>query len=105
MIHDTVIAKHVSPLSQEDAERFARIFKALSDPIRLQILAMLKKYGGVICVDEITDCFHLAQPTISHHLGLLRDANLVVPQKRGTFVFYTLTATAWDATAQVAAIL
>src|SRR3954452_11494437 len=56
------------------AERMARIAKALGDPIRLQLVDVLRRHAGKVCVCELVPLFDLSQPTVSHHLKVLRDA-------------------------------
>ncbi|GHP00626.1 transcriptional regulator [Reticulibacter mediterranei] len=80
--------RFVSPLSEEDAVVRARLLKALADPTRLRILSVLSRHEGEICVFEIVACFHLEQPTISHHLRILRDAGLVDSRKKGLWAYY-----------------
>lgn len=77
-------------LSRGAAEAAAVRFKALSDPTRLQILSMLAASGTELCACDIESAFDLSQPTISHHLKLLRAAGFVLADKRGLWVFYSL---------------
>jgi ArsR family transcriptional regulator len=80
-----------APLAQDEAETYAAVFRALADPTRVQMLRMLDESGGgPICVCDFTAAFAQAQPTISHHLGRLRDAGFVRSEKRGIWAFYTL---------------
>lgn len=80
-----------APLDEEQAGELARVFKALGDPIRLRLLSMIaSQAGGEVCVCELTPAFDLSQPTISHHLKLLREAGLISSQRRGTWVYYRL---------------
>lgn len=67
------------------------LFKALGDPTRRRILEMLKKRD--LTVGEISDAFSISTPSVSYHLDLLRQAQLVSSQKRGQFVTYTLETT------------
>ena len=67
-----------------------KLMAALSDPTRLQIVAMLAGQEEALCVCEIQPHFDLGQPTISHHLKVLRDAHLVTWEKRGLWVYYSL---------------
>ncbi|MDR5683305.1 MAG: metalloregulator ArsR/SmtB family transcription factor [Armatimonadota bacterium] len=71
------------------AERDARVFAALGDPVRLAIARLLARHPA-LCVCEIQGAFDLAQPTISHHLKVLRDAGLVEVARRGTWAYYSL---------------
>ena len=75
-------------LSEQDAEREARLFKALADPTRLRILSLLSRHEGEVCVFELVESFTLEQPTISHHLRILRDAGFMECRKKGTWAYY-----------------
>ena len=77
----------------------AGLFKALGDPHRLTMLATLARSEDEVCVCEFTSALPLNQPTVSHHLKILRDAGLVTWQRRGTWVYYRLAA---DAQARIA---
>ena len=67
------------------------LFKALSDPSRRKIIQLLKE--GDLAAGEIADHFDMAKPSISHHLNLLKQANLVLSQKQGQNVIYSLNTT------------
>ncbi|MDD4192173.1 MAG: autorepressor SdpR family transcription factor [Mangrovibacterium sp.] len=71
-----------------------RIFKALNDPIRREILELLKERD--MNAGEIADHFNITKPSISHHLDALKQADLVVSDKKGQFVNYTLNRTVVD---------
>jgi ArsR family transcriptional regulator, arsenate/arsenite/antimonite-responsive transcriptional repressor len=71
------------------AADLAAVFKALSDPTRVSIVNRLAG-ATEVCVCDLTAAFDLAQPTISHHLRLLRDAGLVEAERRGTWAYYRL---------------
>ena len=65
------------------------MFKALADPVRLRLLSLVASHeGGEACVCDISPTFDLAQPTISHHLKVLRSAGLLACERRGTWVYY-----------------
>ena len=67
----------------------ARRFAALSDPVRLQLLSLLATSdGGAVCVCDLVEPVGKSQPTVSHHLRVLREAGLVTSEKRGTNVWY-----------------
>jgi len=68
----------------------AALFQALADQHRLAILAALAQAGGEICVCDFTDALPLNQPTVSHHLRILRESGLVTSERRGTWVYYRL---------------
>jgi ArsR family transcriptional regulator, arsenate/arsenite/antimonite-responsive transcriptional repressor len=77
------------PLGEEAAVDIARMFKALSDPVRLRLLSLIASHeGGEACVCDLTGPFDVSQPTISHHLKVLREAGLVGSERRGTWVYY-----------------
>jgi ArsR family transcriptional regulator len=77
------------PLGEEAAVDLAKMFKALSDPVRLRLLSLIASHeGGEACVCDLTGPFDVSQPTISHHLKVLRDAGLVGSERRGTWVYY-----------------
>ncbi len=80
-----------APLSEDQAVEPAKVFKALGDPVRLRLLSMIaSRAGGEVCVCDLTPAFDLSQPTISHHLKLLREAGLIASERRGTWVYYRL---------------
>jgi ArsR family transcriptional regulator len=70
----------------------AQLFKALADPHRLAILATLASAKGEVCVCDFTAGLPLEQPTVSHHLRWLRDADLVTSERKGTWVYYRLAS-------------
>ncbi len=75
-------------VERERAERMAEVAKALGDPIRLQLVDVLRKHAGKVCVCELIPLFDLSQPTISHHLKILREAGIVDSEKHGLWSFY-----------------
>ncbi|MER6128296.1 metalloregulator ArsR/SmtB family transcription factor [Streptomyces sp. NPDC001795] len=78
-----------APLDEDQAADLAKLFKALGDPVRLRLLSMIaSRAGGEVCVCDLTPAFDLSQPTISHHLKLLRQAGLIDCERRGTWVYY-----------------
>jgi ArsR family transcriptional regulator len=70
------------------AERMAAIAKALADPVRLQLVDVLRKHAGKVCVCELVPLFDLSQPTVSHHLKVLRQAGLVDSERHGLWAYY-----------------
>lgn len=76
-----------TPVTVQDAERLAPMFKALGDPVRLRMASMIAAQPE-LCVCEITPAFDLSSATISHHLKTLREAGLVDCERRGTYVYY-----------------
>ncbi|MEU8956632.1 metalloregulator ArsR/SmtB family transcription factor [Streptomyces sp. NPDC048518] len=90
-----------APMDEDRAVELAKVFKALGDPVRLRLLSMIaSREGGEICVCDLTPAFDLSQPTISHHLKLLRQAGLIASERRGTWVYYRLLPAMTDGLAQ-----
>src|SRR3989337_2920501 len=79
-----------------EAERMAQVAKALGDPVRLQLVDVLRKHAGKVCVCELVPLFDLSQPTISHHLTKLRDAGVVDSERQGLWVYYYVLPGALD---------
>ena len=78
-------------LSPEEALELERLFKALADRHRLQILnCLLQANGEAVCVCEFQPLLGIKQPTVSHHLRQLVDAGLLEREKRGTYAYYSL---------------
>jgi ArsR family transcriptional regulator len=75
-------------VERAQAERMAAIARALADPIRLQLVDVLRKHAGQVCVCELVPLFDLSQPTVSHHLKVLRDAGIVDSERRGLWAYY-----------------
>src|SRR4051794_39454367 len=76
------------PLTAEEAERTAAMFKALGDPVRLRLFSLIASHeGGEACVCDISDV-GVSGPTVSHHLKKLREAGLLTSERRGTWVYY-----------------
>lgn len=69
-------------------------FKALSDPTRRKILQLLKEKD--LTAGEIADSFHISKPSISHHLNLLKQANLVIDERQGQNIIYSLNTTVFQ---------
>jgi len=84
------------PLEREAAESLAATFRALADPTRVAIVSRLATADSV-CVCDLTAAFDLSQPTISHHLRILREAGLVEAERRGTWAHYRLVPEAISA--------
>ena len=75
-------------IERGQAERMAIVAKALGDPVRMQLVDVLRKHAGKVCVCELVPLFDLSQPTVSHHLKKLRDAGIVGSERRGLWAFY-----------------
>jgi ArsR family transcriptional regulator len=78
-------------LSRTDADRLARVLKALADPGRLQLVSLLLAApGGEVCVADLVEGLALSQPTVSHHLRVLHEAGLLRRERRGSWVWYSV---------------
>ena len=85
------------PMEEGAAAGLAQVFKALGDPVRLRLVSLIGAHqGGEVCVCDLTTAFNLAQPTISHHLKVLREAGIITSERRGTWVYYRLVPAALE---------
>ena len=75
-------------VERREAERLATLAKALGDPIRLQLVDVLRRHAGKVCVCELVPLFDVSQPTVSHHLKILRDAGIVGSERQGLWAYY-----------------
>jgi ArsR family transcriptional regulator, arsenate/arsenite/antimonite-responsive transcriptional repressor len=75
-------------VDRSQALRMAEVAKALGDPIRLQLVDVLRKHAGKVCVCELVPLFDISQPTLSHHLKKLRDAAIVSSERQGLWAYY-----------------
>ncbi len=75
-------------LSATDVRALGDVAKALSDPVRVQIVDVLRRQAGEVCVCDLQPLFDISQPTLSHHLKKLRDAGLVGVERRGQWAYY-----------------
>jgi ArsR family transcriptional regulator len=85
--------RYCDPVVYPDVERthavrMAAIAKALGDPIRLQLVDVLRRHAGKVCVCELVPLFDVSQPTLSHHLKTLREAGIVDSERRGLWAYY-----------------
>lgn len=88
---DTCCTPISQPLGVEEAEETARLLKVVADPARLRILSMLARSGdNEICVCDLTEPLGLSQPTVSHHMKVLREAGLTESERRGKWVYHRL---------------
>ena len=86
-----------APLDPTSAGELARRFAALADPVRLQLLSLLATSGdGAVCACDLVEPVGKSQPTVSHHLKVLREAGLVTSEKRGTNVWYAVVPAALE---------
>jgi ArsR family transcriptional regulator, arsenate/arsenite/antimonite-responsive transcriptional repressor len=85
------------PIDESTAAGLAQVFKALADPVRLRLVSLIGAHqGGEACVCELATAFNLTQPTISHHLKVLREAGIIDCERRGTWVYYWLVPAALE---------
>ena len=89
-------------VQRQEAERMAAVAKALGDPIRLELVDVLRKHAGKVCVCELVPLFDISQPTLSHHLRKLREAGIVDCERRGLWAYYYVIP---DATKELSAWL
>lgn len=75
-------------VERDQADRMAGVAKALGDPVRLQLVDVLRKHAGKVCVCELTPLFAVGQSTVSHHLKVLRAAGIVDSERRGLWAYY-----------------
>ena len=75
-------------VERDHAVRMAAIAKALGDPVRIQLVDVLRKHAGKVCVCELVPLFDLSQPTVSHHLRVLREAGIVGSERQGLWAYY-----------------
>lgn len=79
------------PLSATEAADVATTLKALADPVRLQLFSAIASHaGGEACVCDISTGLEVSQPTVSHHLKVLREAGLLTSERRGSWVYYAV---------------
>jgi ArsR family transcriptional regulator len=83
-------------VDRERAARLAEVAKALGDPVRLQLVDVLRKHAGKVCVCELVPLFEISQPTLSHHLKKLREPGVVDCERRGLWAYYYVPEGALD---------
>ena len=77
-------------VERAQAERMGVVAKALGDPVRIQLVDVLRKHAGKVCVCELVPLFDLSQPTVSHHLKVLVEAGVLSRERRGTWAWFAL---------------
>jgi ArsR family transcriptional regulator len=75
-------------VARDQAIRMAGVAKALGDPVRVQLIDVLRKHAGKVCVCELVPLFDVSQPTVSHHLKVLRQSGLVGSERQGLWAYY-----------------
>ena len=79
-----------TPLPTSERERLVGIFKALADPTRLDIFRLVAAQDAPLCACDVVERFAVSQPTVSHHMKVLRDAGLIVVSRRGVWAYYAV---------------
>jgi len=77
--------------SMKSADPDVQLLQALADPVRLSIVRQLAGADGAVCACDFAECCTVSQPTVSHHLRVLREARLVTTERRGTYIYYDLS--------------
>jgi ArsR family transcriptional regulator len=85
-----------APLANAERERLTAAFKALADSTRFDVFRLIAAQDEPICACDVVDRFDVSQPTISHHLKVLRDAGLIVASRRGVWAYYAVDPRAND---------
>ena len=92
-----------TPLQADAAGRLAKAFSALGDPVRLRLLSLLMTAdGGSVCACDLVEPVGKSQPTVSHHLKVLREAGLVCAERKGANIWYSVVG---DQVAALRAVL
>ena len=81
-------SRRLPDVEREQADADGRVAKALGDPVRIQLVDVLRKHAGKVCVCELVPLFDISQPTLSHHLKMLREAGIVESERRGLWAYY-----------------
>ncbi|MGE3273092.1 MAG: ArsR/SmtB family transcription factor [Chloroflexota bacterium] len=84
------------PISTSQRDRLVSVFRALGDATRLEVYRLIAAQADPICVCDITARFDVSQPTISHHLKILREAGLVTVSRRGVWAYYSASSDGLD---------
>lgn len=92
------------PLTAQAALELAGVFKALGDPVRLRLFSLIASHAaGEACACDLNGEFDVSQPTISHHLKVLREAGLLTSERRASWVYYRVATEALSALATLLA--
>lgn len=85
------------PLTDASAEQMATVFAALADPVRLRLFDLVRRAGTTgVCSCDLVEPLERSQPTISHHLKVLREAGLVASRREGTWLWYSVVTDALE---------
>ena len=88
--HRAYIDLHLYTEVVKSTDPDVELLQAIADPVRLSILRQLASSPGSVCACDFTDCCTVSQPTVSHHLKVLREAGVVTTERRGTYIYYGL---------------
>jgi ArsR family transcriptional regulator len=89
-VNTCCLPTRIKPADRERATDVAGAAKTLADPVRVEILDLLRDAGGPVCQCELQPLFDISQPTLSHHLKKLSDADLIEVERRGKWAYYSL---------------
>lgn len=95
----------VEPLPDEQLQHVAKLAKALGDPNRIEMLRLLAHQPGPVCACDVVERFDLTQPTVSHHLRILKDAGLLRSTRNGLWVFYEVDTEGLDSLRDLTGLL
>lgn len=84
-------------LNSEEASALSTNLTLLAHPVRIQILDVLSRHAGEVCVCDVEAAVPVKQPTVSHHLRILREAGLVRVERKGVWAYYTVDRGAFEA--------
>lgn len=104
-VRQSVLAQKAPVVPGAGTTDLATVLRALGDPTRLVMAAMLARAGAPLCVCHLEARFSLSQPTISHHLRVLREARLVSSERRGPWAYYAIDAARLEALPAIGALL
>lgn len=95
-------APGIEPMARDKATDIASLLKAVADPTRLQILALIRQgENSQACTCDLTGPLNLSQPTISHHMKKLTEVGLLQAERKGTWVYYRINQKLWSQIAQL----
>lgn len=90
-------APGLEPMARSKATEIAALLKAVADPTRLQILALIRQsQDSRACTCDLTEPLDLSQPTISHHMKKMTEVGLLTSEKKGTWVYYSINQKIWN---------
>jgi ArsR family transcriptional regulator len=98
-------ATSATRIAKPDLEMYESMLKALANPIRLRMVDLIRRRGGDVCVCEFGAVFKLTQPTISHHLKILRESGLIVSRQEGTWVHHSIDPRAFGRLEELMSVL